>query len=139
MDPKMISSVLLVFVAFYGCVTSFAVSQMSCEFYNATCIKEALTIKERDVTEVKLLQSSNKKYYVPKITVHEVGSKFNFWHCCTPISEDFAFISCFNEYKFCGFSIEAHNMFALFCSATVSGSARATAPRRASLYGIIPV
>jgi len=33
---------------------SFAVSPMSCEFYNATCVKEALADREKDISLVRL-------------------------------------------------------------------------------------
>ena len=32
--------------------TSFAISPMSCEFYNATCVKDALANKDNDVSQV---------------------------------------------------------------------------------------
>ena len=51
MGSKTISSVLL-FVAMSGRVFSFAISPMSCEFYNATCVKEALMNNQKDATEV---------------------------------------------------------------------------------------
>ena len=31
---------------------SFAISPMSCEFYNATCVKDALANKDNDVSQV---------------------------------------------------------------------------------------
>ena len=35
--------------------TSFAISPMSCEFYNATCVKDALANKGNDVSQVSLI------------------------------------------------------------------------------------
>ena len=64
MGSKTISSVLL-FVAMSGRVFSFAISPMSCEFYNATCVKEALLNKEKDASEVNNFKPSSQKLWSP--------------------------------------------------------------------------